>query len=91
MSRLKHKPQRTCLACREVKDKRDLLRIVRTPEQQIILDPTGKANGRGVYLCRRPECWEKGLKKERLAQALKIQVSLPEIEALKGQLRTELS
>lgn len=87
----KHKPQRTCLACREVQEKKALIRIVRTPEKRVLLDSTGKANGRGVYLCRRPECLEKGLKKERLSYALKVPVTPEDIEAIRGALQAELS
>lgn len=91
MSRQKHKPQRTCVACREIKDKRDLIRVVRTPTGQIIIDPTGKANGRGAYLCRQLSCWEKGLQKQRLAQALKTVLAGEELTQLQTQLQTELS
>jgi predicted RNA-binding protein YlxR (DUF448 family) len=82
MGRKKHKPQRTCVACREIKDKRDLIRVVRTPTGQIVLDPTGKANGRGAYLCRTGACLEKGLQKGRLARALKVTLSMEEMQAL---------
>jgi hypothetical protein len=71
------------------KDKRELIRIVRTPEQKIIIDPTGKANGRGVYLCRQPDCWRKGLKKERLSHALKIGVSAEDVVQLQTALQAE--
>ena len=60
-------PQRTCVACRQEQGKRELIRIVRTPEQHISVDPTGKANGRGAYLHPVRSCWEKALKgKSRL-------------------------
>lgn len=55
---IKHIPQRTCIACHAVRGKRELIRIVRTPEQHIVADPTGKRAGRGAYLCRARECWE---------------------------------
>jgi len=72
---MKHIPQRTCVACRQVKPKRELVRIVRTPEGHIQVDATGKARGRGVYLCRRRACWEKALTAARpLAMALKTSV-----------------
>ncbi|MCL4295027.1 MAG: YlxR family protein [Anaerolineae bacterium] len=90
MLRPKHKPQRTCIACRETKDKRDLIRVVRTPAGSLIVDPTGKANGRGAYLCRQASCWEKGLSKQRLAQALKVTLSAEEVAELQTQLRAEL-
>jgi hypothetical protein len=91
MTRQKHKPQRTCIACRETKDKRDLIRVVRTPAGDFIIDPTGKANGRGAYLCRQTSCWEKGLQKQRLAQALKVNLSASELTELQAHLQAELS
>ncbi len=91
MVRKKHKPQRTCIACRQVKDKRDLVRVVRTPDGDVMLDPGGKANGRGVYLCKDTACWESGLKKERLSQALKISVTSEQTENLRAAFQTELS
>ncbi len=91
MTRQKHKPQRTCIACRETKDKRDLIRVVRTPAGDFIIDPTGKANGRGAYLCRQTSCWEKALQKQRLAQALKVNLSASELTELQARLQAELS
>jgi uncharacterized protein len=91
MIRQKHKPQRTCVACRETKDKRDLIRVVRTPAGNLIIDPTGKANGRGAYLCRQASCWEKGLQKQRLAQALKVNLPVEELSKLQAHLQAELS
>ncbi len=91
MIRPKHRPQRTCIACRETKDKRELIRVVRTPEGNFIVDPTGKANGRGAYLCRQASCWDKGLQKQRLAQTLKATLTAEQIAALQAQLQTELA
>lgn len=88
MARQKHVPQRTCIVCRTVKDKRDLLRIVRTPEGQIIVDGTGKANGRGAYLCRQVACWETGLRDKRLARALKADISAEVRDELLSQIAT---
>jgi hypothetical protein len=85
MGRKKHKPQRTCIACREIKDKRELIRVVRTPTGQVILDPTGKANGRGAYLCRTGDCLEKGLQKGHLVRALKKTLSMEEVQALQAE------
>ena len=82
MGRNKHKPQRTCVACRAIKEKRELIRVVRTPAGQIMLDPTGKANGRGAYLCRSSDCLAIGLQKGRLARALKATLSMEEVQAL---------
>ena len=71
----KHVPQRTCAGCRTTSAKRQFLRIVRTPEGTVEVDPTGKRNGRGAYLCARRECWETALKKDRLARSLRASLS----------------
>jgi len=71
--RVKHVPQRTCIGCREVLPKRQMLRIVRSPEG-VRVDPTGKLAGRGAYLHDRRSCWERGLK-GALAHALKMELS----------------
>jgi len=75
--RKKHIPQRTCAACREKTDKRRLTRIVRM-QSGVQIDPTGKANGRGAYVCDRPECWTKIVKSKLLDSALKTEVSADE-------------
>ncbi len=67
-------PQRTCVVCRSTTVKRQLVRVVRTPSGVVEIDPTGKKNGRGAYLCRRSECWEAALKKDRLGAALKVKI-----------------
>jgi uncharacterized protein len=90
MARLKHKPQRTCIACREIKDKRELVRVARSPEGQVFVDPTGKANGRGAYLCRQASCWEKSIAKNILGRALKVTISTEDTAALQHYLETEL-
>ena len=78
----KHVPQRTCIACRQVKPKRQLIRVVRTLDGTVGVDETGKASGRGAYLCRCRTCWEKGIGEQSrqggnspLARALKITLS----------------
>jgi len=73
----KHIPQRTCIACRTVRAKRDLVRIVRTDAHHVQADPTGKKAGRGAYLCRQRECWESILQTPgRLENALKLETAL---------------
>ena len=62
MTRIKHKPQRMCVACRQSQDKKSLIRLVRTPEG-VVVDQTGKMAGRGAYLHADPDCWERGVKK----------------------------
>ena len=68
----KHQPSRLCVACRQSRLKRDLVRIVRTPVGTIALDPTGKAQGRGAYLCAAAPCWERALKHGILQRALNV-------------------
>ena len=72
-TRRKHVPQRTCVGCREVLPKRELIRIVRSPDG-VVIDPNGKISGRGAYLHDRRTCWERGLK-GALANALKIELT----------------
>jgi uncharacterized protein len=72
--RRRHIPVRTCVSCREKDAKREFVRIVRTPEQTVVIDPTGKQNGRGAYLCRRKSCWEKAASGTVLDRALKVEL-----------------
>jgi hypothetical protein len=69
--RRRHVPQRTCIACRTVRPKRELVRIVRTPEGAVMVDETGKRSGRGAYICRQRDCWETALARRQLERALK--------------------
>lgn len=71
--RPKHVPQRTCVACRATGAKRGLIRLVRTPEGTIEVDPTGKRAGRGAYLCNRFSCWERGINERSLGRALRVE------------------
>jgi predicted RNA-binding protein YlxR (DUF448 family) len=73
--RSKHIPQRTCIGCRRSSGKRDFVRLVRLPEGRLEVDPTGKKPGRGAYLCSDPACWQAALRRDRLAAALRIQIS----------------
>ena len=71
---MKKIPQRTCLVTREKLDKKDLIRVVRTPEQNVIIDETGKANGRGAYLKKDIEVIEKAKKNKALEKALNVEI-----------------
>ncbi len=79
----KHIPQRTCVACREVNEKRSLIRLVRTPDG-VVVDPTGRLPGRGAYLHDSKACWEKALKKGILARALKTEISPENMDMLQA-------
>ena len=74
-SRPKHVPIRTCVVCREQGSKRGLTRVVRQPDQTVAIDPTGRLNGRGAYLCDKPSCWERAASTEILAKALNVDLS----------------
>lgn len=67
-------PMRMCSGCREMKPKIELLRVVRTPEGKILIDKIGKVSGRGVYLCKNEECFNKSVKSKALSRALDAQV-----------------
>ena len=69
-------PMRQCLGCREAKPKKELIRVVRSPEGEISLDFRGKANGRGAYVCPNPACLKKAIKQKALERAL--QTDIPE-------------
>jgi uncharacterized protein len=84
--RAKHMPQRTCFICRQKRDKRQLTRLVRRPEGSVLLDPTGKQNGRGAYLCDQVACWDKVVANGRyLNQALKTTVTIADLKAIAAQ------
>lgn len=82
MAAPKRPPQRTCVACRSTSDKRELVRIVRTPTGAVEVDPTGKKAGRGAYLCRQVECWDTALRKDRLASALRTKLTAEDRQRL---------
>ncbi|MBI3158719.1 MAG: YlxR family protein [Chloroflexi bacterium] len=84
--RARHIPQRTCVGCRTVQEKRALIRVVRTP-QGVQVDPTGKLAGRGAYLHDRRSCWTQALKGS-LAHALKTELSDDDRERLNQTLET---
>lgn len=67
-------PMRQCVGCREMKPKRELIRVIRTSEDEILIDATGKKNGRGAYICPNRECLEKAVKNKGLERSLKISV-----------------
>lgn len=88
--KVKKIPMRKCVACQEMRPKKELLRIVRTPEKDIIIDTRGKQSGRGAYLCYKNECLQLAKKKKNLEKALEASLSeevyqaiLTEIEKFK--------
>ena len=79
---VKHIPQRTCVACRKVRAKRELIRLVRISDGSVEVDTSGKKAGRGAYLCRAQECWEIGLKSGRLEHTLRTTLTQDNREQL---------
>jgi len=78
----KHIPMRTCVACREVKSKRELVRLVRNLNSSVQVDTSGREPGRGAYLCREMECWQDGLTGGRLEYVLKTKLTQENREQL---------
>jgi predicted RNA-binding protein YlxR (DUF448 family) len=72
---VKKTPMRMCTGCREMKPKKELIRVVKTPEGEIKLDTVGKLNGRGAYICKCVECLKKAQKANALSRAFECQVS----------------
>ena len=71
----RHIPQRTCVACRKVRPKRELIRLVRISNGTVEVDTDERKPGRGAYLCRARECWEIGLKGSRLEHTLRTSLT----------------
>jgi predicted RNA-binding protein YlxR (DUF448 family) len=84
-------PTRTCIGCGEARDKRDLVRLVRTTEGDVEVDSTGKANGRGAYVCRNDECFEAAVSRKRVSSALKTNVKDDDVDRLRRDLHEALS
>ena len=80
-------PQRQCVGCREMKEKKALLRIVRTPEGEILLDSTGKKSGRGAYVCPDPACLKKARKSRALERAFDTAIPPEVYDAMEAELR----
>lgn len=71
MKKSRKVPQRQCVGCGDMKNKKDLIRVIKTPEDQINVDTTGKQNGRGAYICNSIECFDKARKNKGLERSLK--------------------
>ncbi len=89
MAKQRKIPLRICVGCREKKPKRELIRLVRTPEGRIRVDPGGKISGRGAYICRDEACFKKALKGKRLEKNLETTLSEELIAAVTAMLKSE--
>ncbi len=76
-------PMRTCIGCKEQKPKNDLIRVVKNKEDEIFIDLTGKANGRGAYLCKSKNCLEKAIKSKALNRAFSTEIDNETYEKLR--------
>ena len=79
-------PMRQCVGCGEMKNKKEMLRVIKTSEEEILLDTTGKKNGRGAYICPNGECLKKAIKSKGLERSLKTAIPQEVIENLTKQM-----
>ncbi len=79
-------PMRKCVGCQEMKEKKSLIRVVKTAEGDIILDDTGKKNGRGAYICKSLECFKKAKQTKALERSLGVSVSEQVYEELEKEM-----
>lgn len=83
---MKELPKRTCIGCGSIKLKKELIRIVKNKEGEIFVDKTGKANGRGAYICNSKECLEKAIKSNRLNKNFEMKIDEKIYEDLRGEI-----
>ena len=81
-------PLRQCIGCRESKPKNELIRVIKTPENDICLDKTGRLNGRGAYICLSKECFDKAVKSKGLERALKCEIPKEIYDTLSKELNS---
>ena len=79
-------PQRQCVGCGEFKDKKSMIRVIKTNEDEIFLDDTGKKNGRGAYICKTMQCLEKAVKNKGLERSLKVRIPQEVYDELKKEM-----
>ena len=82
-------PMRMCVGCREMKEKRELLRVVRSPEGIVSIDHKGKAPGRGAYICKSEACLTRAVKQKRLERALETRIDDSVFERLAEEINAE--
>ena len=82
----KKSPERRCVGCGEKRSKKELIRVLRTPEGSIVLDRTGKMSGRGAYICPSVNCFKKAVKQRRFENSLQVPIPPEIFEALEKEL-----
>ncbi|MDE7430322.1 MAG: YlxR family protein [Lachnospiraceae bacterium] len=86
MSPVKKIPMRQCVGCGEMKTKKELIRVLKTAENEIIIDKTGKKNGRGAYICSSRDCLDKCIKNHGLERSFKMKITAEIYELLKNSI-----
>ncbi|WP_367569371.1 YlxR family protein [Lacrimispora sp.] len=79
-------PLRQCVGCSEMKSKKEMIRVLKTPEEELILDTTGRKNGRGAYLCPSMECFKKAVKSKGLERSFKMAIPKEVYETLEKEM-----
>ena len=79
-------PQRQCIGCGEMKNKKEMLRVLKTTDEQIIIDAPGRKNGRGAYICPSMDCYKKAVKNKGLERSLKMAIPKEVYEALEKEM-----
>ena len=87
MPAIKRIPQRKCIGCGVSKNKSELIRVVRSPENEISIDLKGKKSGRGAYICRDEDCLKKAVKAKRFDRSLEVKISDDILESLLSQIK----
>ncbi len=88
MATVRKQPERACIGCGEMKEKKQLIRVVKTPEGEFALDVTGRKNGRGAYLCSNPTCLAKAIKTKALDRSFKMSVPIEVYDQLGEEMRS---
>ncbi len=83
---MKKIPMRQCIGCQEMKSKKEMIRVIRTPEGEVCIDTTGRKNGRGAYICADAECLRKAVKNHGLERSLKMQIPPSVYERLEEEM-----
>lgn len=87
MATTRKQPQRTCIGCGELKNKKDLIRVLRTPENEYTIDATGRKNGRGAYICHQQECLEKAIRSHGLERSFHNPIPAEVYDILREELK----
>ena len=88
MANVKKVPLRKCIGCNEMKNKKEMIRVLKTTDDEIVLDATGKKNGRGAYLCFSKECLKNAMKNRGLERSVKMPIPQEVYESLERELDT---